>query len=134
MMELKYKVIKNKKQYKEYANILEELAFSGKKDKNIKEEIDLLTVLIEKWDEEHNTFNEIGPVKLLHSLMQEHNMKAKDLVQLLEVSKGYVSDILNYKKGFSKDVIRKLSERFKIKQEAFNRPYKLSAAEKHAKV
>jgi HTH-type transcriptional regulator/antitoxin HigA len=33
--------------------------------------------------------------------------------------------MLNYKKGLSKDTIRILSERFKLKQEAFNRPYEL---------
>jgi len=134
MATLKYTVIKSKMQYQEYTDILEELVFSDQKDKNTKEEIALLTLLVEKWDEEHNTFNDLDPVKLLHSLMKERNIKAKDLVPLLEVSKGYVSDILNYKKGFSKDVIRKLSAHFKVRQEAFNRPYKLSVAEKHAKI
>ena len=61
--------------------------------------------------------------------MNDHNLKAKDLVDLLKVSKGYISDILNYKKGLSKDVIRKLAKRFKVSQEAFNRPYKLSVPE-----
>ena len=131
---LKYTVIKSKAQYREYCNTLESLVFSRTKDKNTKEEIALLTLLIEKWDEEHNTFNELDPVEMLLSLMKDHNIKAKDLVQLLEVSKGYVSDILNYKKGFSKDVIRKLSAHFKVRQEVFNRPYKLSVAEKHAKI
>jgi antitoxin component HigA of HigAB toxin-antitoxin module len=51
---------------------------------------------------------------LLRSLMDDHNMKAKDMVDLLGISKGYISDILNYKKGLSKDVIRKLSVHFKI--------------------
>lgn len=130
MSELKYKVITSKGQYKQYCNQLEALIFSDKaKNKNCKEEIALLTLLIEKWDLEHNTFNEVDPIKLLHSFMIEHNMKAKDLVDFLAVSKGYVSDILNYKKGLSKDVIRKLSERFKVNQEAFNRPYKLIATE-----
>lgn len=125
MAELKYKVIKNKTQYNEYSNALEELVFSGLKDQNTKEEIALLTLLIEKWDADHNTFVEADPIRLLHSLMDDHHMKAKDLVDLLEVSKGYVSDILNYKKGLSKDVIRKLAGHFKVSQEAFNRPYKL---------
>ena len=129
MAELKYKVIKNKTQYREYSNILEELVLSSSKSKAVKEEVDLLTLLIEKWDEEHNTFEELGPIQLLHSLMTEHNMKAKDLVELLDVSKGYVSDILNYKKGLSKEVIRKLADRFKVSQEAFNRPYKLVVPE-----
>ena len=61
--------------------------------------------------------------------MEERPLKSKDLVVILDVSKGYVSDILNYKKGLSKDVIRKLAEHFKVSQEAFNRPYKLVVPE-----
>ena len=94
---LKYKVITSKTQYKEYSNVLEQLVFSGSKDRNTKDEIALLTLLIEKWDAEHNTFDELDPVQLLHSLMDDHNIKAKDLVDFLDISKGYVSDILNYK-------------------------------------
>ena len=129
MSELKYKVIRNKTQYMEYSKILEELIFSGEKDRNTKDEIALLTLLIEKWDAEHNTFDELDPVQLLQSLMEEHNLKAKDIVDILDISKGYVSDILNYKKGLSKDVIRKLAAHFKVSQEAFNRPYKLVVRE-----
>lgn len=129
MATLKYKVITSKVQYKEYSNVLEQLVFSGSKDRNSKDEIALLTLLIEKWDAEHNSFDELDPVQLLHSLIEEHNIKAKDLVDILEISKGYVSDILNYKKGLSKEVIRKLADYFKISQEAFNRPYKLVVPE-----
>lgn len=43
----------------------------------------------------------------------------------LGVTKGYVFGILNYKKGFSKLVTRKLAERFKVRQDAFNRRYEL---------
>jgi len=128
-MELKYKVITSKKQYKEYCKALEQLVFSSSKTKAVKEEIQLLTLLIEKWDEDNNTFEDLDPIALLHSLMKEHHLKPKDLVEVLELSKGYVSDILNYKKGLSKEVIRKLAERFKVSQEAFNRPYKLVVAE-----
>src|SRR5215510_2388619 len=124
MTSLKYKVITSKAQYKEYSNMLEELVFSGSKDRNTKDEIALLTLLIEKWDADHNTFEDLDPVQLLHSLLTDHNMKAKDLVELLGISKGYVSDILNYKKGMSKGVIRQLAAHFKVSQEAFNRPYK----------
>jgi HTH-type transcriptional regulator / antitoxin HigA len=130
MAPLKYKVISNKSQYKEYTKALEDLVFSGAKDRNAKDEIDLLTVLIEKWDAEHNSFEDLDPVQLLRSLMDEHNMKAKDLVDILKIGKGYVSDILNYKKGLSKDIIRKLSARFKVSHEAFNRPYKLLVTQK----
>jgi HTH-type transcriptional regulator/antitoxin HigA len=61
--------------------------------------------------------------------MKEHNLKAKDLASILEISKGYISDILHYKKGLSKEVIRKLADYFKVSQEAFNRPYKLIVPE-----
>jgi HTH-type transcriptional regulator/antitoxin HigA len=122
-MKLKYTIIRNKLQYKEYCNKLEALVFSNLKSKADKEEIDLLTLLIEKWDKDHNTFSELDPIQLLRSLMKDHGLKAKDLVDLLQVSKGYVSDMLNYKKGLSKEVIRKLSEHFKLSQEAFNRTY-----------
>lgn len=125
MVALKYKVIKSKAQYKEYTRTLEELVSGDFKSKEIKDEIELLTLLIEKWDEEHNSFDEVDPIALLHSLMAEKNLKAKNLVEILGVSKGLVSDILNYKKGLSKEIIRVLGEYFKVSQEAFNRPYRL---------
>ena len=123
METLKYKIIKDVKQYKEYCDILEELILND--NKVITDEIELLTLLIEKWDNEHNTFNDSDPIELLNALMEEHDLKAKDLVEILELSKGTVSKILNYHKGLSKDTIRKLSDYFKLSQEAFNRPYKL---------
>ncbi|RXK83882.1 helix-turn-helix domain-containing protein [Filimonas effusa] len=129
METLKYKVITSKGQYKQYCDQLESLVFLSLKDKNVKDEIALLTVLIEKWDAEHNSFNQVDPIKLLHSFIRDHNLKAKDLVDILGISKGYISDILNYKKGLSKEVIRKLSVYFKVSQEAFNRPYKLVVSE-----
>ena len=129
MTVLKYKVITSKSQYKDYTNTLEELVFSGSRARNIKDEIALLTLLIEKWDADHNSFEELDPVQLLQSLMNEHNMKPKDLVEALGISKGYVSDILHYKKGLSKEIIRNLAITFKVSQEAFNRPYKLVVPE-----
>jgi len=123
METLKYKIIKDVKQYKEYCDILEELILNDNKVNT--DEIELLTLLIEKWDIEHNTFNDSDPIELLSALMKEHDLKAKDLVEILELSKGTVSKILNYQKGLSKDTIRKLSDYFKVSQEAFNRPYKL---------
>jgi len=125
MASLKYKIIKSEKQYNLYCKTLDMLVFLEHKTKEIKDEIALLTLLIENWDNQHNNFEEVDPIRLLRSLMDDHKMKAKALAELLGVSKGYVSDILNYKKGLSKEVIRKLATRFKLSQEAFNRPYKL---------
>ncbi|WP_153798235.1 helix-turn-helix domain-containing protein [Foetidibacter luteolus] len=129
METLKYKVITGKSQYKEYCNLLEQLVVSGSKDRNTKDEIALLTLLIEKWDAEHISSTDLDPVQLIHSFIKEHNLKAKDVAVILGISKGYVSDILHYKKGLSKEVIRKLAAYFKVSQEAFNRPYKLIVPE-----
>ena len=123
METLKFTIIKNKEQYNKYCNILEDLVTQDRKE--VQDEIDLLTLLIEKWDNEHNTFNDSDPIELLKSLMEEHNLKAKDLADILDLSKGTISKILNYQKGLSKETIRKLSDYFKLSQETFNRPYKL---------
>ncbi|RYD59178.1 MAG: transcriptional regulator [Sphingobacteriales bacterium] len=125
MESLKYKVIKTKKQYDQYCSALEGLCDMSKRTPAQNDEIELLTLLVQKWDDDHKTFGELDPVQLLKSLMAEHGIKAKDLVTSLHVSKGLVSDILNYKKGLSKEIIRELAAYFKLSQEAFNRPYKL---------
>jgi HTH-type transcriptional regulator/antitoxin HigA len=125
METLKYKVIKSKTQYNAYCKELETLLENGAKSKAVKDEIDLLTLLIETWDEAHNSFDDMDPVQLLISLMEEKGMKAKDLADKLGVSKGLISDILNYKKGMSKEIIRGLSNLFAVSHEAFNRHYDL---------
>lgn len=123
METLKYTVIKTEEQYNDYCNILEVLL--SKASPALDDEIELLTLLIEKWDTEHDSFSDLDPVQLIKSLMEENNMKAVELTKLLELTKGTVSKILNYQKGLSKETIRKLSEYFQVSQEAFNRPYKL---------
>ena len=121
---IKYTVIKHKDQYNEYCDQLERL-LSEAPTEQVQDEIDLLTLLLEKYDEDNNTFQGTDPITMLRSFMEDHHMKPQDLTTILGISKGYVSDILNYKKGLSKEVIRKLAEYFKVRQEAFNRPYKL---------
>ena len=121
---IKYTIIKSKEQYARYCDQLQTL-ISSESSEALQDEIDLLTLLIEKYDEEHNTFNQADPIALLRSFMHDRQLKAHDMCIILGISKGYVSDILNYKKGLSKEVIRKLANYFKVRQEAFNRPYKL---------
>ncbi|MEO8947087.1 MAG: helix-turn-helix domain-containing protein [Mucilaginibacter sp.] len=124
---LKYKVIKDRMQYDHYCKELE-LLLDLNNDPAVQDEIELLTLLIESFDAVHNTFAYRDPIALLRSFMTDHHIKPQQLVAILGLSKGYVSDILNYKKGLSKDVIRKLAAHFKVRQEAFNRPYKLGNA------
>lgn len=123
METLKYTIIKNKEQYDNYCNILEELV--NQQNDTTQDEIDLLTLLIEKWDTDHTTINDAHPIEILKYLMAEHDLKSKDLVDVLGLTKGTISKILNYNKGLSKETIRKLSDYFKVSQETFNRPYGL---------
>ena len=120
---LKYKIIKTQEQYNAYCNLLEDLLIQD--NPNLLDDIELLTLLIEKWDKEHNSFYDVDPVQLIKALMEENGLKAKDLIDILDLSKGTISKILSYHKGLSKDTIRKLADYFKVSQEAFNRPYKL---------
>ena len=122
--ELKYKVIKDRVQYDDYCNALESL-LTLKSNSDVQDEVELLTLLIHTYDDANNTFVGLDPITLLRSFMKEHFLKASDLIAILGVSKGYISDILNYKKGLSKEVIRKLAKHFKVRQEAFNRYYPL---------
>ena len=120
---LKYTIIHDQEQYDKYCEILED--FLSQNKAYMQDETDLLTLLIENWDSEHNTFGLPDPVKILKSLMKDHNLKGKDLVSILDLSKGTVSKILNYQNGISKESIRKLADYFKVSQETFNQPYKL---------
>lgn len=117
------KIIRTKKQYYNYCNLLESLVVSNKK-KN-KDDIELLTLLIKKWDEENLPELDNDPIKLIKALMDVNSLKSIDLANILEVNKSTVSRILNYQKGLSKKSIRILAGHFSIDQEALNKPYKL---------
>ena len=123
MNTLKYTVIKDIEQYRHYCDVLEDLILQDEQE--VQDEIDLLTLLIEKWDTDHSTFMDSNPIELLKELMAENHLKATNLIEILDLSKGTISKILNYRKGLSKDSIRKLSNYFKVSQDAFNRPYEL---------
>jgi HTH-type transcriptional regulator/antitoxin HigA len=123
--ELKYTVIKGLEQYDDYCLQLEGFVFAD--GDTFEDHIDLLTVLIEKWDSEHTERVAADPIELLVALMDEHALKQVDVAALLGVSKSLVSSILAYRKGMSKSVIRKLANYFKIDQAALNKTYRLTA-------
>lgn len=128
MKQLKYKVIKSRDQYNSYCKILQNMACQNEISPAIEDEIELMTILIEKFDFDNNSFETVDPITMLKSMMESNDMKPKDLVEVLGVSKGLVSDILNFKKGLSKEIIRKLAEYFSVHQEVFNRPYQINAS------
>lgn len=130
MEPLQFKIIKSRRQYNQYCTMLEELVVINKKSTPQKDAIELLQLLIAKWDEENNTFSDEDPIGVLRYLMKDHHLKSVDLSNLLGISTSLVSDILHYRRGLSKEIIRKLSDHFKVSQELFNRPYKLKTATK----
>lgn len=123
MPSLLYKAIKTEKQYNEYTIKLTNLLDGEKRSKDSKDVIDLLTALLEHYDKEYNTFGKTDPVALLHFLMEENDIKVDQMSGYLYIREELVSDILNYRLGFSKPIIRKLAGRFKMKQEAFSKHY-----------
>jgi len=125
MSGLKYTVIKNDEQYFEYADRLEELVSNGLDSQDAIDEYELLYLLIRDWDDKNNSIPDMDPVELIKSLMEDHDLKQTDLVEIAGVGKSTISEILNYKKRMSKNVIRNFADHFKIQQEALNKPYRL---------
>ena len=120
---MEYKIIKSESQYESYCNKLNELVKNPITRES--DEVELLTLLIEKWDAENINFSELNPIETIKALMQEHKLNSSDLSKILNLSKGTISKMLNYSKGLSKETIRNLSVYFKLNQEIFNQPYKL---------
>jgi len=112
---MKYKVIKSKEQYDQYCAILEQLLVPNSKA----DEIELITLLIESWDHEHDTVGEVDNVTLLRFLMQEHGLRHNDLADILAVGPRLISEILNGKRTMPSGMVRKLSEHFKLREEVF---------------
>jgi HTH-type transcriptional regulator / antitoxin HigA len=133
MSPLTYKVIKSEKQYYAYCKIVHDLVFKKKNTREDRDIIDLLEVLIEHYDNEHDTLGEPNPVEMLQYLMEEHKIKSVDMAKTLKISKSLMSDILHYRRGMSKGVVRKLAQRFKMREEVFSQPYHLKPIKKKVK-
>ena len=117
-------VIKSEEQYVEYCNLLEDL--SNKPLTQVNENrIELLELIIEKYNETQFATSVKDPISFLKGLLEIHGISQKQLADEFGVSKATMSLVFNYKRGLSKDIIRKLSEKFSIRQEVFNTPYRL---------
>jgi HTH-type transcriptional regulator/antitoxin HigA len=68
MKRLKYTVIKSESKYNDYCEVLENILESNAESKEFADEIELLTLLIEKWDAEHSVMAEKNPIEVLHFL------------------------------------------------------------------
>lgn len=132
MADLKYKVIKSEEQYDKYCDVLEELVFS--ENAEVKEdEIELLTLLIEDWDRKHPLGPGLDPIELIKAFMEDHDLNQTELAEIVDYSKNYISEILNYKKRIPPKMVRRLADHFKIRQEALNKPYRLDGEKTESK-
>lgn len=118
-------IIKNEQQYFAYCDELERLELMDSKTQAIENRIELLILLIEKWDDEHSTIPELNPVEYLKLLMDTNNLKSVDIQNKAGINKTTLSHILNYRRGFSKKNIRLLADFFKVSHDTFNKPYEL---------
>jgi len=118
-------IIKNEAQYFAYCDEVEQLEAMESKTNAIEDRVELLILLIEKWDEEHSTIPDLNPVEYLKLLMDSNNLKGVDIQNKVGINKTTLSHILNYRRGFSKRNIRLLADFFKVSQDAFNQKYEL---------
>jgi HTH-type transcriptional regulator/antitoxin HigA len=114
---LAYTVIKDLEQYNRYCKRLFELI--EKEDVADSDEIELLELLVDNYDDVQYPLEPGEPVEVLKFLMEQHDMRAKDLVNILNIGKETVSKMLNKKVGISKESITLLSEYFKVDASLF---------------
>ena len=89
------------------------------------DEAELLTLLIEKYENEHYPIPQPDPIAAIEYVMEETNMKPKDLVDILG-NKGNVSKVLNKKRKLSIDMIRKLHENLQMPYDVLLKDYDLA--------
>ncbi len=75
--------------------------------------LDLLVVLVEKFEDEYYPIDDASPHDILLHLMEENNLKQADLVGILG-SRGVVSEVVNGKRQISKNQAKALSNFFHV--------------------
>jgi HTH-type transcriptional regulator/antitoxin HigA len=78
----------------------------------------LLAVLIEDYEQKRYSLGDASPLDTLKELMRAREMQAKDLWAVFG-SKGITSEVLNGKRGISKEMAKKLGETFHVSPAAF---------------
>lgn len=80
--------------------------------------LELLSVLIEKYEDEHYPIPDATPNEVLRFLMEQKDMKQSDLLHIFG-SSGITSEVVNGKRSISKAQAKKLAEFFKVSVELF---------------
>jgi HTH-type transcriptional regulator/antitoxin HigA len=112
------RVIRSEEENEHYIKILEEFERRGNLTEDEKEFTELLTVLIEKFEDAHYQLRPSTPLEVIQELMDANDLRQKDLVDVFG-TESVVSEVLNGKRELNKDHIKRLSLRFKISPELF---------------
>ena len=103
------------KSEQDYRNGLErlEVIFDAQIDTKEGDEAEILSLLIENYENEHYPIESPDPIEAIKIRMEELNMRQKDLVGIIG-GKSRVSEILNRKKKLTVDMIRELEKILQI--------------------
>ena len=118
--------IKPIKTEKDYEKALERLEIIFDADSNSKEgdEAEILSMLIENYENKHYPIESPDPIEAIKIRMEEMNLKQKDLVGIIG-GKSSVSEILNKKKKLTVEMIRELESVLKISASVLVNNYSL---------
>jgi HTH-type transcriptional regulator/antitoxin HigA len=111
-------LITSERQHEEYLSILDKLASKEKPTREEEKYAEVLTALIEAYEEEHHSNPNASPVEVLRTLMDAHDLRQKDLAPLFG-SESIVSEVLHKKRDLNKTHIEKLSKRFHVSPAVF---------------
>jgi HTH-type transcriptional regulator/antitoxin HigA len=112
-------VIKTEEEHQRLLAEIERLIDKG--DKKSPEELallELLCQLVEAHEAQHHAIEKAEPHEVLQHLMDERGLRQSDLLPIFG-SRGYVSDIVNGKRGISKQHAKALAKLFHVSPEVF---------------
>jgi len=113
------KVIRTEEENGHYTEILYDLDRSSRRLRAAEKELaELLTLLIEDFEDKHYRLPRSSPLAVLQFLMEQHSLKQKDLVDVFGTP-SIVSEVLSGKRDLNKDHIRRLTARFRVSPELF---------------
>ena len=113
-------VIHNDKELEAYTNALFELTALENPTRSQDEAIELLTLLIERYEEAHYPIPAADAVSVVRFLLEQQNLSQRDLVPEFGTESA-VSMFLANQRNLTLEQVRKLSVRFKLPADVFVR-------------
>ena len=119
--------IKPIKTEKDFDKALErlELIFDATPNSKEGDEAEILSLLIDNYENKHYPIGPPDPIEAIKIRMEEMNLKQKDLVGVIG-GKSRVSEILNKKKRLTVEMIRELERILHISASVLVNNYKLA--------